>query len=134
MGEPARKLTPAEAGLEVAKMHYSLADALEDMDPDYARRIRVITGRFEDAIKSRLSEWVRLDELKRHTGWSKSKLRELCRNLEGQGKARRNPHWEVLRSCIGEEIPVKRGHERPTIDLDDVSGTARRFAEMGDGV
>lgn len=127
-------LSPAEAGLEVARYHRDLADALEDINPDEARRLRVISERFEEAIQSRLSEWVRLDELQRHTGWSKSQLRKYCRELEPEGKARRDPYWEVLRECIGEEIPVKKGHDRPTIDLDDISGTARRLADMGDSV
>lgn len=126
-------LTPAEAGLEMVRLHKEHADVVESYAPDRAKVIRTVAERFEEALETRLPEWMDLNEVQRHTGWSKSHLRKRARELEEMGLARRDPNWQIRRSAVGEgeEIPPKKGHDRPLIDLDDISGTARRLARSG---
>lgn len=132
MTDKTERLSPAEAALEVVQVHRDLADAIEAFAPDRAAAIRTVCDRMESAIRPRLPEWCGLDEVQRHTGWSKSKLRKDARDLEEEGLARRNPYWQIRREAIGDEVPVKKGHERELIDMDDISGTARRLANIDD--
>lgn len=126
-------LTPAEAALEMVRLHMEHAEVVETYAPERADVIRTVAGRFEEALETHLPEWMDLNEVQRHTGWSKSHLRKKARELEDTGLARRNPNWEIRRSAVGEgeEIPPKKDHERPLIDMDDISGTARRLARTG---
>lgn len=130
MGEPARKLTAAEAGLELVRAHHDFCDQLEEYDERTAKIIRRVNERFEEVLRERLPPWVTIDEARRHTGWSRSYLRDWCREHEDTDLVRRNPHWEILRAAIGNQLKPKDGHVREVIDLSDISGSARRLARM----
>lgn len=129
MSDP--KLTPAEAGLEACDAYQQLADQLDDLDPDTARVIRRVTEDIASVIKPRLPEWMRLDEVKRHTGWSLRTLRDRARELEADGLARKSPHWEIHRKAIGRELEVREDHDTDLIDMSDIRGTAERLANLG---
>lgn len=124
------KLTPAEAGRALADAYLDFAGHVEEFNPKTARVMRRMAEHFQEILHEQLPPWMRLQEVRRHTGWSLEDLQDWCREHEDTDLVRRAPHWEILRAAIGRELKPRTVDLGDVIDMDDIKGTARRLARI----
>lgn len=87
--------TPGEAVLNRVKQHRERAAEIERFAPHVARVLREAADDYERDVMKHTPEWWTLSAVQATKGWSMKTLRRRAERLEPEGRARKDPHWEI---------------------------------------
>lgn len=89
--------SPGVAVLERVKVHRQRAEDMAPYAPQQAELLRTLASEYERAVLDSMEEWWTLAAVQQAKPWSMKWLRERCRDLVGERKARKaeNGHWEM---------------------------------------
>jgi len=128
-GDAIMSLTVTDRVLEVCDEYLEQAEIVERFDRAKADLTRRIVTDIRSAAVEASPEWIGLGDIERAKGWSRPTLRRRCRELEPEGRARKDDggRWEMRRDAA-RQIPVKESHRREAIEAGDLEATAERLA------
>jgi hypothetical protein len=125
--------TPGVAVLKLADEFRRKADVVGEFNATEAAIIRAVVERFATVVENTMAEWWTLEMVRAAKPWSYRWLRRRCRELAGEGKARKGPagrwelRWDVVLAM--KEPPARL--DEILVEEQDIDTLARELAAEG---